>query len=734
MTGSETLAKRRVAVLGGGAGSMAALWALTSLPGASDRFDITVYQMGWRLGGKGASGRNANFGNRIEEHGLHVWAGFYRNAFRMMREIYAAQPADGRLFKQWSDAFKRHSQVMLEEYVDGKWIQWPIELAEDTDGGPDSDPTTGGDLPPPGEYLRLLIDALLQLIQRSNVDLTRPQASGAPVTGWFHRLKQDFDAGLVDLEHVLRETGLLIDDLETMIEGRAPVTLWTAAREAARALPDDPRLHADAHLSLIAHLVRSADESSRAALTTGLRQTDEERRLDQMSSLVRATIVGMIEDDVMLKGFETINDAEWTQWMGAHGATPAALGSAMVRGIYDYVFGFEKGDGTRPSLEAGTAVHGILRLFFTFKGSLFWEMQAGMGDVVFAPTYEVLKARGVKFEFFYRVEQLAADKTGTFVDSIVMRQQAQVKDGKPYEPLLTVGGVPSWPSQPDLDQLVDGSSLADAQFESAWAPPTGELRTLSRGQDFDDVILGISIAGVKEVCRNLPAPGSAFQQMMERLQTVQTCSMQLWFTPDAKGLGAPIPPRIVSAYADNLNTWSDMSFLLAREAWAAPGPLFIAYFCGQFPDAAVIPPYDDHTFPATQIARLRADAVAWLNANALGIWSNSGTPKGAPHDPSTGGFDWSMLYDSSNAEGEARLASQYLRVNIDPSERYVLSSPGTSKYRLRAGESGFRNLFFTGDWVHTSINAGCVEAAVMAGMDAAAALSGDPIVIDGGLK
>ena len=40
--------------------------------------------------------------------------------------------------------------------------------------------------------------------------------------------------------------------------------------------------------------------------------------------------------------------------------------------------------------------NGILRLFFTFKGSLFWEMQAGMGDVVFAPTYEVLKARGLK--------------------------------------------------------------------------------------------------------------------------------------------------------------------------------------------------------------------------------------------------------------------------------------------------------------------------------------------------
>jgi len=718
--------RRRVAVLGGGAGSMAALWALTSLPNAADRFDITVYQMGWRLGGKGASGRNAGFGNRIEEHGLHVWAGFYRNAFRMMREIYAAQPADSRLFKQWSDAFKRHSQVMLEEHVDGRWIQWPIDLAEDPAGGPDSDPTIGGDLPPPGEYLRLLIDLLLQLIKRSEVDLAAPVTPSAPVVGWFNRLKRDFKTGLGDLEHVLKETGVLFEDLATMAEGHAPVTLWTAAREIARLLPNDPNQHSRAHLAVLSKLVQSADSSSRAAVTKGLRQTDAERRLDQMSSLVRATIVGMIEDDVMVKGFEAINDEEWMAWMGRHGATPAALGSAMVRGIYDYVFGYQQGDGSRPSLEAGTAVHGILRLFFTFKGSLFWEMQAGMGDVVFAPTYEVLKARGVKFEFFHRVETLAADDTRAYVDTIMVRQQAQVKDGKPYEPLRTIAGVPSWPSQPDLDQLVDGGALANAQFESAWAPPTGTLRTLRRGQDFDDVILGVSIAGVKEVCRDLAAPGSPFQLMLQHVQTVQTCSMQLWLTPDAGALGAPVPARIVSAYADNLNTWSDMSFLLARETWTEPGPQFIAYFCGQFPDADVIPPYDDHGFPDREKSRLRDQAIAWLNANARGIWSKAGAP--------LDGFDWATLYDRSNAGGAARLASQYLRVNIDPSERYVLSLPGTSKYRLRAGESGFRNLFFTGDWVRTSINAGCVEAAVMAGMDAASALSGEAIVIDGGLK
>ena len=650
--------RRKVAVLGGGAGSMGALWALTSLPNAAELYDITVYQMGWRLGGKGASGRNAAFGHRIEEHGLHVWGGFYRNAFRMMREIYAAQPDDGRLFKQWSDAFKRHSAVLLEERVGDNWVGWPIMLAEDPENDPDSDPTTGGELPPPGEYLHLIINALKDLLE-----------------GQDHSHQEALDK--------VRD-----------------------AHDVSQQLPANPHHHLDLHLSAIKNLLIDADQAARAVLGILPEKTDRDRRLAIMISLVKATVNGLIDDAVLTRGFASINDLDWTDWMASHGASQEALQSAPVRGIYDYVFGFENGMGNRPSLEAGTAVNGILRLFFTFKGSLFWEMQAGMGDVVFAPTYEVLKARGVKFKFFHRIEELTPDDSRTVVDTIVVRRQADVQGPGEYQPLVTINGVPSWPSQPDLNQLVEGSTLAGVNFESAWAAPTGALLTLRRGVDFDEVILAISIDGVKQVCRDLPAPGSPFQQMMDHLKTVQTCSMQLWLSADAAGLGAPDVPRIGSCYVDNLNTFSDMTFLLARETWPVGGPRYIGYFCGQFPDADVIPPFTDTSFPEQQMARMQSESTAWIEANLSTIWTK---------------FDWSQVY------------SQYLRVNIDPSERYVLSLPGTSKFRLRAGETGFRNLFFAGDWVRTSINAGCVEAAVMAGMDAAAALSGTAIPIVGGL-
>ena len=75
------MAKEKLIVLGGGCSAMAAVFGITDRAGWQDKFDITVYQPGWRLGGKGAAGRNAKMGQRIEEHGLHMLMGCYQNAF-----------------------------------------------------------------------------------------------------------------------------------------------------------------------------------------------------------------------------------------------------------------------------------------------------------------------------------------------------------------------------------------------------------------------------------------------------------------------------------------------------------------------------------------------------------------------------------------------------------------------------------------------------------------------------
>ena len=44
-------------MLGGGIGSLSTVFSLTQQPDWAERYSITVYQLGWRLGGKAASGQ-----------------------------------------------------------------------------------------------------------------------------------------------------------------------------------------------------------------------------------------------------------------------------------------------------------------------------------------------------------------------------------------------------------------------------------------------------------------------------------------------------------------------------------------------------------------------------------------------------------------------------------------------------------------------------------------------------
>ena len=76
-------------------------------------------------------------------------------------------------------------------------------------------------------------------------------------------------------------------------------------------------------------------------------------------------------------------------------------------------------------------------------------------------------------------------------------------------------------------------------------------------------------------------------------------------------------------------------------------------------------------------------------------------------------------------DGVARLEGQYFRACIDPSDRYVTSAKGTIEHRLPADGSGFANLTLTGDWIDNgSLNLGCVESTVIAGLQAAEAVTG----------
>jgi len=120
--------KERIAILGGGVGAMSAAFELTSIPNWQERYEITVYQMGWRLGGKGASGRDQSYANRILEHGLHLWMGFYENAFRQIRDAYAEWNAKGYqpapFWKDYTEAFVPRNYDVAMERMEKKWRPW----------------------------------------------------------------------------------------------------------------------------------------------------------------------------------------------------------------------------------------------------------------------------------------------------------------------------------------------------------------------------------------------------------------------------------------------------------------------------------------------------------------------------------------------------------------------------------------------------------------------------------
>ncbi len=460
-----------------------------------------------------------------------------------------------------------------------------------------------------------------------------------------------------------------------------------------------------------------------------LEKDDGLRRLFLLADLAIAAMKGILRDGVLEKGFRAIDNIDFRAWLARNGASRSTLESAPVREIYDLCFAYENGDLARPNMAAGTAAQVALRIAFTYKGAVMFKMAAGMGDTVFGPMYEVLKRRGVKFAFFHTVEKLALSADGRSITAIRVARQVDLAPGvAEYQPFRNVKGLPSWPSEPDYPQLAQGEELRrrGIDLESRWSGWTPvEVRDLRAGDDFDLVVLGISLGALPEICADLVAADAGWRGLVENVGTVQTQAVQLWLRPDAAALGCAEGGVVAGTYAEPLDTWADMSELLPREDWPADGPKTILYLCGP-KSGGDGPPPSDTAYPDREEERVLQTAKTWLESAAGPI-----LPK-ATSVANPAGLDWGLLYGpgsatgggSDDAVGRAALGSQYTRANIDPSERYVLSLAGSAKHRLAAGGSGFENLYLAGDWVETPLNAGCVEAAAMAGLAAARAIAG----------
>jgi uncharacterized protein with NAD-binding domain and iron-sulfur cluster len=342
-------------------------------------------------------------------------------------------------------------------------------------------------------------------------------------------------------------------------------------------------------------------------------------------------------------------------------------------------------------------------------------MTAGMGDVVIAPLYQALKQRGVEFEFFHRLDALHLDDRHQAIDAISLGRQVRLADGvDTYEPLTRVRGLPVFPDRPLAEQIEQRPGLETLETHFGDRAVV-ERRTLRRGTDFDHVVLAVSLGMVDIVARELVDDRVEWREMTAHVGTVATQAFQLWLRPDESALGWHRPAVTTSGYIPPFDTWASMQQTLWAEDWPddeKPGA--VGYFCGPFD--AEWPTTESHPDYVRLCAqRVTASAVDHLDRN-VGLFL-----PGAMVD---NGFAWQLLSGVNGHRGADALATQHISVNIDPSDRYVQSLPGTDRYRLRPDESGFDNLVLAGDWTDCGMNAGCIEAAVMSGLEAANALLG----------
>jgi hypothetical protein len=178
--------------------------------------------------------------------------------------------------------------------------------------------------------------------------------------------------------------------------------------------------------------------------------------------------------------------------------------------------------------------------------------------------------------------------------------------------------------------------------------------------------------------------------------------MQIWVDRPAAQLGW-FEDAVVGGYDAPFDTLSDMPELRFHERIGAATVLYLCAVLPDEPDGECPAPGDEADWVRRRRQAVQDEADRFVERQAAGLLPGA-------VDPATGRYD-----------RRVQLA-QYVRGNFQPSDRYVLSVPGSLRYRLDPGQTGYDNLVVAGDWTRNVINAGCVEAATISGMTAAEAI------------
>ncbi len=704
--------RKRIVIVGAGVAGLSTAFNLTDPtinPNWSDRYSVDVYQMGWRVGGKCATGRNPDACERIQEHGIHIFANFYFNAMRMVKAAFDEVEWDEHdKLRTMEDAFLPSAVAYNTDYFDKQWHGWLTSFIIS-----DGNPWEG----PPGADVRQLMQNALSLVDyHLSVALERRTIRGGSL---WQRAWQSIERLIGDeLNKLARHvTEHLIE------EQKDPNDPGHGRHSLVMKLLDDLVAVLHRHQAKHPHDVR---------LREAFIQID----------LVTTALRGLLADDLVVRGVDSIDDVNYRDWLAHHGAAQVTLESSIPQTMPNTALAYEYGDTTAiPTMSAAAWMTFLLRQM-SGKGAFAYYFAEGTGETFVKPLYRVLVQRGVRFHFFHKLRNVIPDPTEPVIRQLEFDVQARVKpDHVPYDPLRRLpDGELVWPDRPNYEQLVEGPALAEQKvdLESWWTrwEPVDSL-TLRQGSDFDQVVLATPIATLEHTCRRViehAAAKEAWQPMVEHLKSAATQAVQIWLDTSTKDLGwnesfPDLPESLTNRYVgglygQDLTDFCDFSDLVAHERWPEDNtPQGIIYFIGALADPDEIPRFSDHEYPHRQAERVRWSAIQYLR-NIDGLLPNAAR---SPVDARSFDFDLLAMHDpTERGRGVNQFDQQYWRANIDPNERFTLNVAGTLRHRLEAWDSKFDNLVLAGDWIYTGFNLGSFEGATMSGKLASLALTGAP--------
>lgn len=374
-------------------GSLAAAWALTD-PAHNGRFDVTIYQRDWLLGGKGASTRDNRHG-LVLEHGVHLLLGFYKQALYLLRNVYTeARKVEPRV-PRFDDVLLPWDHVWMAEHDGaGTWRPNPWLVNFPTNK---RQPGASLDELP---FHKLVGRAFKELLQ------TRTEMTGG------------------------KSTGSKLAALKKLIE----------------AIID--KLDAGGEVPQASAVVKTVFEECWAAFQADT-VSDKARHLLVWAYLLSVNLIGIIEDKVLTEGFDNLNKVDYRQWLRDHEPMPGIprhLGSESppVLALYDLAF------SRKSNLAAGVTLRALFRMLGDYAGHFTYKMIGGMGEIVFSPLYIALDARpNVTFKFMHEVTELRC-ANGAVTEIDVLAPDGALEYATPVKLVDCADGdqLFAWPAEP----------------------------------------------------------------------------------------------------------------------------------------------------------------------------------------------------------------------------------------------------------------------------------------------